>query len=76
LGPDGRVLLSDSFPPDVLVDTLGAGDTFNSAVIYTLSNGETGDSETGDGETGEGRQVTGRQETGRQVTGRQVRGDR
>ncbi len=41
LGPDGLVIHSDAFPPETLVDTLGAGDTFNSAVIYTLSNGET-----------------------------------
>ncbi|KAL6112330.1 khk [Pungitius sinensis] len=39
LGPDGSVVHSDAFPPETLVDTLGAGDTFNSAVIYTLSNG-------------------------------------
>ncbi|XP_074525862.1 ketohexokinase isoform X1 [Halichoeres trimaculatus] len=39
LGPDGVVVHSDAFPPDSLVDTLGAGDTFNSAVIFTLSNG-------------------------------------
>ncbi|XP_029283819.1 ketohexokinase, partial [Cottoperca gobio] len=39
LGPDGSLLHSDAFPPKTLVDTLGAGDTFNSAVIYTLSNG-------------------------------------
>ncbi|KAK9529649.1 hypothetical protein VZT92_013728 [Zoarces viviparus] len=39
LGPDGSVVHSDAFPPEALVDTLGAGDTFNSAVIYTLSNG-------------------------------------
>ncbi|XP_033935948.1 ketohexokinase isoform X6 [Pseudochaenichthys georgianus] len=39
LGPDGVVLHSGAFPPETLVDTLGAGDTFNSAVIYTLSNG-------------------------------------
>ncbi|XP_037346952.2 ketohexokinase isoform X5 [Pungitius pungitius] len=39
LGPDGSVIHSDAFPPETLVDTLGAGDTFNSAVIYTLSNG-------------------------------------
>ncbi|KAK1901422.1 Ketohexokinase [Dissostichus eleginoides] len=39
LGPDGVLLHSDAFPPETLVDTLGAGDTFNSAVIYTLSNG-------------------------------------
>lgn len=40
LGPDGLVVHSDAFPPESLVDTLGAGDTFNAAVIYTLSNGE------------------------------------
>ena len=41
LGPDGRIIHSDAFPPESLLDTLGAGDTFNAAVIYTLSNGET-----------------------------------
>ncbi len=44
LGPDGLIVHSDAFPPETLVDTLGAGDTFNAAVIYTLSNGETLDS--------------------------------
>ncbi|XP_059184665.1 ketohexokinase isoform X2 [Centropristis striata] len=39
LGPNGLVIHSKAFPPETLVDTLGAGDTFNSAVIYTLSNG-------------------------------------
>ncbi|KAM3620876.1 uncharacterized protein V6R79_003182 [Siganus canaliculatus] len=39
LGPDGSVIHSDSFPPEAVVDTLGAGDTFNAAVICTLSNG-------------------------------------
>ncbi|XP_062379229.1 ketohexokinase isoform X1 [Sardina pilchardus] len=39
LGPDGIVVHSDAFPPEALVDTLGAGDTFNASVIYTLSNG-------------------------------------
>ncbi|XP_069829393.1 ketohexokinase isoform X8 [Dendropsophus ebraccatus] len=37
LGPDGRVLHSPSFPPETIVDTLGAGDTFNASVIYALS---------------------------------------
>lgn len=40
MGPDGTVVHSDAFPPEKLVDTLGAGDTFNASVIYTLSNGE------------------------------------
>uniref|UniRef100_A0A3P8YM58 Ketohexokinase n=1 Tax=Esox lucius TaxID=8010 RepID=A0A3P8YM58_ESOLU len=40
MGPDGTVVHSDAFAPEVLVDTLGAGDTFNASVIYTLSNGE------------------------------------
>uniref|UniRef100_A0A7N6A710 Ketohexokinase n=1 Tax=Anabas testudineus TaxID=64144 RepID=A0A7N6A710_ANATE len=39
LGPDGSIVHSDAFPPETLVDTLGAGDTFNAAVIYKLSNG-------------------------------------
>ncbi|KAJ7989131.1 hypothetical protein DPEC_G00316340 [Dallia pectoralis] len=39
MGPDGTVVHSDAFPPEALVDTLGAGDTFNASVIYTLSNG-------------------------------------
>lgn len=39
LGADGVVVHSDAFPPEALVDTLGAGDTFNASVIYTLSNG-------------------------------------
>ncbi|XP_058143736.1 ketohexokinase isoform X4 [Dasypus novemcinctus] len=40
LGPDGRLLHSDAFPPPRLVDTLGAGDTFNAAVIFSLSQGQ------------------------------------
>lgn len=40
MDPDGTVLHSDAFPPEKLVDTLGAGDTFNAAVIYTLFNGK------------------------------------
>lgn len=39
MGPDGTVLHSDAVPPEKLVDTLGAGDTFNASVIYSLSNG-------------------------------------
>ncbi|XP_027822406.1 ketohexokinase isoform X9 [Ovis aries] len=40
LGPDGRLLHSDAFPPPHVVDTLGAGDTFNAAVIFSLSQGK------------------------------------
>ncbi|XDV42890.1 hypothetical protein PO909_011476 [Leuciscus waleckii] len=39
IGPDGVVIHSDAFPPEKLVDTLGAGDTFNASVMYSLSNG-------------------------------------
>uniref|UniRef100_A0A3P9LHZ3 Ketohexokinase n=1 Tax=Oryzias latipes TaxID=8090 RepID=A0A3P9LHZ3_ORYLA len=41
LGPDGVHVHSDAFPPKKLVDTLGAGDTFNAGVIFMLSNGNT-----------------------------------
>nr|XP_033795551.1 ketohexokinase isoform X2 [Geotrypetes seraphini] len=41
MGPDGVVIHSDAFPPDVIVDTLGAGDTFNASVIFALSTGKT-----------------------------------
>ncbi|XP_016064871.1 PREDICTED: ketohexokinase isoform X1 [Miniopterus natalensis] len=37
LGPDGQLLHSDAFPPPRVVDTLGAGDTFNASVIFSLS---------------------------------------
>ncbi|NXS57425.1 KHK Ketohexokinase, partial [Brachypteracias leptosomus] len=40
LGPDGELVHSDAFPPETLVDTLGAGDTFNAAVIFSLSAGK------------------------------------
>ncbi|XP_068261015.1 ketohexokinase isoform X2 [Nyctibius grandis] len=39
MGPDGELVHSDAFPPETLVDTLGAGDTFNAAVIFALSAG-------------------------------------
>ncbi|KAL8184190.1 UNVERIFIED_CONTAM: hypothetical protein K2H54_008613 [Gekko kuhli] len=39
MGPDGQLLHSDAFPPDDVVDTLGAGDTFNASVILALIRG-------------------------------------
>ncbi|XP_078401934.1 ketohexokinase isoform X2 [Cetorhinus maximus] len=39
MGPDG-VFHSNAFPPEKLVDTLGAGDTFNAAVLLSLCNGK------------------------------------
>ncbi|XP_023085806.1 ketohexokinase isoform X1 [Piliocolobus tephrosceles] len=39
LGPDGKLIHSDAFPPSRVVDTLGAGDTFNASVIFSLSQG-------------------------------------
>ncbi|XP_037248412.1 ketohexokinase isoform X3 [Falco biarmicus] len=39
MGPSGELVHSDAFPPETLVDTLGAGDTFNAAVIFALSAG-------------------------------------
>ncbi|NXT21913.1 KHK Ketohexokinase, partial [Syrrhaptes paradoxus] len=41
VGPDGELVHADAFPPETLVDTLGAGDTFNAAVIFALSAGRT-----------------------------------
>ncbi|XP_063155981.1 ketohexokinase isoform X1 [Candoia aspera] len=41
MGPDGLLVHSDAFPPETLVDTLGAGDTFNASVILALSRGRT-----------------------------------
>ncbi|XP_015140518.1 ketohexokinase [Gallus gallus] len=40
LEPDGTLVHADAFPPERLVDTLGAGDTFNAAVIFALSGGQ------------------------------------
>ena len=37
IGPDGIVVTSPAFPPPKVVDTLGAGDTFNGAVIHALN---------------------------------------
>ncbi|XP_072433962.1 ketohexokinase isoform X3 [Chiloscyllium punctatum] len=39
MGPDG-VFHSNAFPPEKLVDTLGAGDTFIAAVLFSLYNGK------------------------------------
>ncbi|KAM6463055.1 ketohexokinase isoform 1-T1 [Liasis olivaceus] len=41
MGPDGLLVHSDAFSPETVVDTLGAGDTFNAAVILALSRGRT-----------------------------------
>ena len=35
------VVTSKAFPPDSIVDTIGAGDTFNAASILALSEGKT-----------------------------------
>ena len=32
----GDVVTCAAYPPEVVIDTLGAGDTFNAAVIYSL----------------------------------------
>lgn len=39
IGPDGEVKHSDAYPPEKVTDTLGAGDTFNAGVIYSLCKG-------------------------------------
>ncbi|XP_061688894.1 ketohexokinase [Syngnathoides biaculeatus] len=36
---DGTLLHCDAFPPERVVDTLGAGDTFNAAVIHKMADG-------------------------------------
>uniref|UniRef100_A0A2D4JUJ1 Carbohydrate kinase PfkB domain-containing protein n=3 Tax=Micrurus TaxID=8634 RepID=A0A2D4JUJ1_9SAUR len=41
MGPDRLLVHSDAFSPETVVDTLGAGDTFNAAVILALSKGNT-----------------------------------
>ncbi|KAK9412293.1 ketohexokinase [Crotalus adamanteus] len=40
MGPDGLLVHSDAVSPETVVDTLGAGDTFNAAVILALSKGK------------------------------------
>ncbi|XP_058795554.1 ketohexokinase-like [Phymastichus coffea] len=35
--PDGTIVQSPAFPPHKIIDTLGAGDTFNAAVIHYLN---------------------------------------
>ncbi|KAK7482159.1 hypothetical protein BaRGS_00026624 [Batillaria attramentaria] len=37
---DGPVVVSPAFPPDVVMDTIGAGDTFNAAAIFALNTGK------------------------------------
>ncbi|XP_042599250.1 ketohexokinase-like isoform X7 [Cyprinus carpio] len=39
MGPDGVIIHSDAFPPEKLVDTLGAGDTFNASGSFLFSAG-------------------------------------
>lgn len=35
--PDGNIVQSPAFPPRKIIDTLGAGDCFNAAVLYYLN---------------------------------------
>lgn len=39
IGPEGVVLHSDAYPPDVIKDTLGAGDTFIAGLVTSLFDG-------------------------------------
>lgn len=41
IGPDGEIKHSNAYPPKVIIDTLGAGDTFNAGVICGLHGGLT-----------------------------------
>lgn len=36
-GSDSTIVQSPAFPPHEIIDTLGAGDTFNAAVMYYLN---------------------------------------
>ncbi|XP_042599246.1 ketohexokinase-like isoform X3 [Cyprinus carpio] len=40
MGPDGVIIHSDAFPPEKLVDTLGAGDTFNACDLFPFKRGQ------------------------------------
>lgn len=35
--PSGAIVQSSAFPPEKVIDTLGAGDTFNAAAMYYLN---------------------------------------
>ncbi|XP_033110695.1 ketohexokinase-like [Anneissia japonica] len=37
---DGAIFHAPAFPPERVVDTLGAGDTFNAGVIWALNRGK------------------------------------
>ena len=39
--PEGVLVTSSCFPPSKVIDTLGAGDTFNAATILALNDGKT-----------------------------------
>lgn len=39
VGANGAVVHSPAYPPSIIEDTLGAGDTFNAGVIHYLSQG-------------------------------------
>lgn len=41
ISPEGDLIHSDAYPPEKVIDTLGAGDTFNAGVIYSLYKGLT-----------------------------------
>ena len=37
---NGDTFSSPAFPPEKVIDTLGAGDTFNAATIFALGQGQ------------------------------------
>lgn len=41
MGPSGEFVCIKPHPPDNIVDSLGAGDTFCASVIFALSTGKT-----------------------------------